>query len=109
FTAGFEANRQVVPTVTLGSPVQLTPTKERIIRLAYQPTERGIRTAALTDQGHLWYAASPFDHAPFRLTAHGTEAVTALIFDSRGETLSVGTASGNLYYYYVRESTKPSL
>src|SRR4029079_1100094 len=83
--------------------------KERIIRLAYQPTERGIRTAALTDQGHLWYAASPFGQAPVGLTGHGTELVTAFIFDSRGETLSVGTATGNLYYYDVRDSTKPSL
>ena len=109
FTAGFDEARQVVPTAILGSPVQLSPTKEQIIRLAYQPTERGIHTAALTDQGHLWYATSPFDHAPLRLTAHGTEPVTAFIFDSRGETLSVGTAAGNLYYYDVRESTKPSL
>jgi phosphate transport system permease protein len=109
FTAGFDEARQIVPGVTLGSPVKLTPTKEQIIRLAYQPTEHGIRTAALTDHGHLWYVASPFDHAPYRLTAHGTEPVTALIFDSRGETLSVGTAAGNLYYYDVRESRQPSL
>ena len=109
FTAGFEEARHIVPTVTLGSPVQLTPAKEQIIRLAYQPTDRGILTAALTDKGHLWYAASPFDHAPVGLTGHGTEIVTAFIFDSRGETLSVGTATGNLYYYDVRESTHPSL
>ena len=62
FTAGFEEGaRHIVPTVTLGSPVQLTPTKEQIIRLAYQPTERGTLAAALTDQGRLWYAATPFD------------------------------------------------
>jgi phosphate transport system permease protein len=109
FTAGFEEVRQVVPTVTLGSPAQLTPAKERITRLAYQPTERGVLAAALTDRGRLWYAASPFDHAPIDLTDHGLESVTALIFDSRGETLSVGTAAGNLYYYDLRESHKPSL
>ena len=41
FTAGFEAGvRHIVPTVILGSPVQLTPAKEQIIRLAYQPTEQ---------------------------------------------------------------------
>ncbi|MGQ0667151.1 MAG: ABC transporter permease subunit [Nitrospiraceae bacterium] len=109
FTAGFEAARHIVPTVTLGSPVQLTPTKEQIIRLAYQPTERGTLTAALTDRGRLWYTASPFDNTPVALTGHGTEPVTALIFDSRGETLSVGTAAGNLYRYDVREGTKPTL
>jgi len=31
------------------------------------------------------------------LTDHGVEPVTAFVFDSRGETLSVGTADGKLY------------
>jgi phosphate transport system permease protein len=110
FTAGFkEGIRLIVPTVILGSPVQLTPSKERIIRLAYQSTERGTLAAALTDQGRLWYAAPTFAGAPVALTGHGAESVTALIFDSRGETLSIGTAGGNLYRYDVREDTPPSL
>ena len=110
FAASFEEGaRRIVPTVTLGSPVQLTPTKEQIIRLAYQPTERGTLAVALTDQGRLWYAATPFATAPVALTGHGAEPVTALIFDSRGETLSIGTAGGNLYHYDVREGTQPSL
>ncbi|MBI5314807.1 MAG: ABC transporter permease subunit [Nitrospirae bacterium] len=109
FTAGFGETRRIVPTITLGSPVQLTPATEHIIRLAYQPTERGTLTAALTDRGSLWYSASPFDHAPVALTSHGSEPVTALIFDSRGETLVVGTAGGNLYSYDVREGGQPSL
>jgi len=110
FTASFEEGaRHIVPTVTLGSPVQLTPSKEPIIRLAYQPTERSTLSTALTDRGHLWYAVRPFDSTPVALTGHGAEPVTALIFDSRGETLSVGTAAGNLYYYDLRESHKPSL
>jgi phosphate transport system permease protein len=110
FTTGFEEGaRQIVPTVTLGSPVQVTPSKEQIIRLAYQPTERGTLAVALTDQGRLWYSATPFATGPAALTGHGTEPVTALIFDSRGETLSIGTAGGNLYHYDVREGTQPSL
>jgi phosphate transport system permease protein len=110
FTAGYEEGaRHIVPTVILGSPVQLTSTKEHIIRLAYQPAERGTLAATLTDQGHLWYAATPFDTSPVALTGHGAESVTSLIFDSRGETLSIGTAGGNLYHYDVREGTQPSL
>jgi phosphate transport system permease protein len=109
FAASFEGVRQIVPMVTLGSPVQLTPTPERIIRLAYQPTERGTLTAALTDRGSLWYSASPFDHPAVALSAHGSEPVTSLIFDSRGETLLVGTATGNLYYYNVSAGDQPSL
>jgi phosphate transport system permease protein len=110
FAASFEEEvRRIVPTLTFGSPVQVTPANEQIIRLAYQPTERGTLAVALTDQGHLWYAATPFATAPVALTGHGTEPVTALIFDSRGETLSIGTAGGNLYHYDVREGTQPSL
>ena len=110
FTAAFEAGaRHIVPTVILGSPVQLTPAKEQIIRLAYQPTDQGILTAALTNQGRLWYSAPSSSPAPVALTDHGTEPVTALIFDSRGDTLSIGTAGGNLYRYDLREGAKPSL
>jgi phosphate transport system permease protein len=110
FPASFEeGTRHIDPTVTLGSPMQLTPTKEQIIRLAYQPTERGTLAVALTDQGRLWYAATPFDTTRVALTGHGAEPVTALIFDSRGETLSIGTAGGNLYHYNMREGIQPSL
>ena len=110
FTASFEGGgRHIVPTVILGSPVQLTPAKEQIIRLAYQPTERGTLAVALTDRGQLWYSVTPSDTAPVALTGHGAEPITAMIFDSRGETLSVGTAAGNLYRYDVREGAQPSL
>jgi len=110
FTVGYkEGVRIIVPTITLGTPVQLASSKEPIIRLAYQPTERGTLTAALTDHGHLWYSAVASDNTPVTLTGHGTEPVTAMIFDSRGETLSIGTAAGNLYHYEVREGTQPSL
>jgi phosphate transport system permease protein len=110
FTAGFEEGaRQIVPTVILGDPMQLTLAKEQIVQLAYQPTEQGTLAVALTDRGHLWYAATPFTAPPVALTGHGTEPVTAIIFDSRGETLSIGTAAGNLHRYDVREGTQPSL
>jgi phosphate transport system permease protein len=110
FTTSFEEGaRHIVPTVTLGAPVQLTPAKEQIIRLAYQPTERGTSAAALTGRGRMWYAAPSFATPPVALTGHGAEPVTALIFDSRGETLSIGTAGGNLYHYDVREGVQPSL
>jgi len=76
--------------------------------LAYQPTQRGTLAVVLTGQGRLWYTATPFATAPVALNDHGAEPVKALIFDSRGETLSIGTAAGNLYHYDVREGTQPS-
>ena len=110
FTADFEGGgRHIVPTVILGDPVQLTPAKEQIVRLAYQPAERRTLAVAMTDRGHLWYSVTPSDNAPVALTGHGAESITAMIFDSRGETLSVGTTAGNLYRYDVREGAAPNL
>jgi len=110
FTSGFDqGERRITPTITFGSPVQVTPATERILRLAYQPTDQGPLTAALTDQGHLWYAAGASDSSPVSVTNHGNESVTSFIFDSRGETLSVGTAGGKLYRYELREGVQPSL
>ncbi|MBH0184022.1 MAG: hypothetical protein HP477_00995, partial [Nitrospira sp.] len=110
FTAGFDqGERRVTPTIALGAPMQVTPATERILRLAYQPTDQGPLTAALTDQGHLWYTAGASDSSPVALTNHGNEPVTSFIFDSRGETLSVGTVSGKLYRYELREGMQPSL
>ena len=109
FTAGYEKVRQITPMVTLGSPVQLTQATDPIVRVATQPTEQGNLIAALTERGSLWYNVSPFDHPPVALTGHGSETVTVLTFDSRGETLVVGTAGGNLYCYDVRIGTQPSL
>jgi phosphate transport system permease protein len=110
FAAGFEGGkRHIVPVITLGSPTQVAPATEQIVRLAYQPTERGVLAAALTDRGLLWYAGTPLSAAPTTLTGHGAESVTALIFDSRGETISIGTADGHLYRYDVPESSQPGL
>ncbi|MBH0187828.1 MAG: ABC transporter permease subunit [Nitrospira sp.] len=110
FTAGFDqGERRITPTMALGSPMQVTPATERILRLAYQPTDQGLLTAALTDQGHLWYTAGASDSSPVVLTSHGNEPVTSFIFDSRGETLSVGTGGGKLYRYELREGVPPSL
>jgi phosphate transport system permease protein len=110
FTAGFDQGvRRIEPAIALGTPVQLTPAKEQILRLAYQPTDGGSLAAALTDQGRLWYAATSTEATPVALTDHGVEPVTAFVFDSRGETLSVGTAGGKLYRYDLREGVQPSL
>ena len=110
FTAGFdEGERRITPTISLGSPVQVPPANEHILRLAYQPTDQGQLVAALTDQGRLWYVAASSATSAVALTDHGDEPVTSFIFDSRGETLSVGTASGKLYRYDLREGVRPSL
>ncbi|MBH0176463.1 MAG: hypothetical protein HP491_01010, partial [Nitrospira sp.] len=65
FTSSFDqGERRVTPTITLGSPMQASPATERILRLAYQPTDHGLLTAALTDQGHLWYTTESSGPSP---------------------------------------------
>lgn len=110
FTASFDqGDRRIVPTIALGPPMQVTPADEHILRVAYQPTDQGQLAAALTDQGRLWYAAASSAAPAVVLADHGDEPVTSFIFDSRGETLSVGTAGGKLYRYDLQKGVQPSL
>jgi phosphate transport system permease protein len=118
FTTGFENGiRTIRPTVMTGAPVQIDPAKSPIVRLAFQQADAGPAAAILTEAGRLWFArvTSPrgADAEPIvtatELTAQITGAVTALVLDGRGETLSIGTAGGNLYHYDVREGTQPIL
>jgi phosphate transport system permease protein len=118
FTAGFENDiRTIRPTVTTGAPVQIDPAKSPIVRLAFQQADAGPAAAILTEAGRLWFArATPPHDADAKptvtatdLTAQIADTVTALVLDGRGETLSIGTAGGNLYHYDVREGTQPVL
>ena len=57
FTASFDKDvREILPTVVAGAPIQIDPTKGKILRLAYQQTDAGIAVAALTEAGRLWYS-----------------------------------------------------
>jgi phosphate transport system permease protein len=118
--------RQIIPTVVASSPIQIIPVKDRIVRLAYQRTDAGTTAAVLTEAGRLWYTRvadhaddTPAHRSPRKgkgegggaveLTAQIAGTVTALVLDGRGETLSIGTAGGNLYHFDVREGTRPVL
>ena len=109
--------RRIVPRVVVSPPIQIIPTKDSIVRLAYQRTDAGTAAAALTESGRLWHSTVlPPDNpeaAPtviaVELAAQGPGSVTALILDGRGETLAAGTADGHLYYWNVREAGRPAL
>jgi phosphate transport system permease protein len=112
-----KGTRETVPTVVAGPPIQIDPTKDKIVRLAYQRTDAGTAAAALTESGRLWYSTvlPPSDAAAestinqVELTDQISGMVTALVLDGRGETLSIGTAGGTLYHFDVREGTPPVL
>ncbi len=109
--------RQIIPTVIASPPIRIIPVKDKIVRFAYQRTDAGTAAAVLTESGRLWYSTvlSPGDSQAepkvnaVELTAQISGTVTALVLDGRGETLSIGTAGGNLYHFDVRESTRPVL
>ena len=109
--------RRIVPRIVVSPPIQIVPTKDRIVRLAYQRTDAGTAAAALTESGRLWHSTvlppSNSEIAPtvkpVELTAQVPDTVTALVLDGRGETLSIGTAGGSLYHFDVREATRPVL
>jgi phosphate transport system permease protein len=126
-TASFDkSTREITPTVVASPPIRIIPVKDQIVRLAYQWTDTGTAAAVLTASGRLWYTRmadhgddTPTHPSPLKgegkgegaveLTAQISGAVTALLLDGRGETLSIGTAGGNLYHFDVREGTRPIL
>lgn len=112
-----KGTRETVPTVVARPPIQIDPTKDKIVHLAYQRTDAGTAAAVLTESGRLWYSTvlPPSDSQAkptvnsIELTDRISGPVTALVLDGRGETLSIGTAGGNLYHFDVREGTQPVL
>ena len=112
-------DRIIVPSVHAAPGFQADPTKQKILRLAYQRTDAGIAASLYTDAGRLWYTAARSISRPdgsnstrvesVDLTGHVPGPVTALVLDSRGETLSAGTADGYLYHFDVREIPRPVL
>jgi phosphate transport system permease protein len=110
FTANFDrGTRTITPSVTAGDPIQAVPTKDKIVRLAYQRTDFGTAVAALTEAGRLWYTTMTPTVTSTEITSQVAGPITALVLDGRGETLSIGTAGGNLYHLDVREGTHPVL
>jgi phosphate transport system permease protein len=112
-----KGTRTVLSKVVAFAPTQIIPVKDKIVRLAYQRTDAGTAAAVLTDSGRLWYStvlppgnpeAAP-TVMPVELAARIPSTVTALLLDGRGETLSVGTGDGHLYYWDVREAGHPVL
>jgi phosphate transport system permease protein len=120
FTTDFASGiRTITPSVGTLESFQADPTKRQILRLAYQRTDLGTAGVAYTDAGRLWYATTQVTARPdgiestsvasVELTQQIGGIVTALVLDSRGETISIGTADGRLYHFDVRESSRPVL
>lgn len=109
FTSAYESGQRVIsPSASVGSPFQIDPTGKAIRRLVYQFSDAGTGAVALTETGRVWYVRNS-GGSPVDLTANVSSTVTALVLDTRNETLSVGTADGRLFHFDVREASRPVL
>ncbi len=111
--------RSITPSVATGEPVAVDPLHRPIRTLAYQTTESGTRIAALSEDQRLWVVASQSKSRPdgtadvsltqAELTPHVSDRITALAFDSRGDTLFVGTDGGSVRQFNLRDQAQPVL
>lgn len=109
--------RSITPSVTTGAPVAVDPAGRPIRNLAYQSTESGTRIAALSEDHRLWLVGSRIISRPdgtadtsvtqAELTSHISGRITALTFDSRGDTLFVGTDAGTVRQFDLRDQAQP--
>ena len=109
--------RSITPSVTTGEPVAVDPTSRPIRSLAYQTTESGTRIAAVSEDQRLWFVGSRTVSRPdgtadtsvtqAELTSHFSGRITALTFDSRGDTLFVGTDEGKVRQFDLRDVAQP--
>jgi len=111
--------RSITSSVTTGEPVVVDPARRPIRSLAYQTTESGVRIAAVSEDRHLWLVGSRTVSHPdgttdrsivrTELTSHITGQITALTFDSRGDTFFVGTDEGTVRQFDLRDPAQPVL
>ncbi|MDT7043179.1 ABC transporter permease subunit [Candidatus Nitronereus thalassa] len=112
--------RSIHPTVTLGTPLELTPHPERIHRVAFQETEEGQVTAVLTDANHLYLAKIQEAEGLFAMEGESevlhaqikhanVSSITTLVLDSMGENLLAGTQDGHLLHWDLRNFEDPRL
>jgi phosphate transport system permease protein len=111
--------RAVIPSVVIGTPVVIAPTRKAVTKMAYQHLETGVRIAALLKDQQLWLTTIRNRSRPdgtmdasiaqADLTSKISGRITALTLGSRAEMLSVGTEEGRLYQIDVRDPAQPVL
>ena len=120
FTQDFQGNeRSITPSVLVGTPMAAAPTPQPIARMAYQSTDSEARIAALLQDQHLWLTTSRRTSRPdgtadasstqVDLTPHIPGRITALTLGSRAGLLAVGTETGKVYHFDLRDPAAPGL
>ena len=111
--------RTIIPSVMLGEPVLVDPTLTGIARLAYQEMDEGMAVVVLSQSGELWLTKSGESEGLMlsdepvvtqsMIARYPVEEVTALLLDSLGETLMLGTSDGRLIHWNVLDPNEPEL
>jgi len=120
FTQDYQGyERSITPSVRGEAPIAAAPTPQPITKLAFQNTGSEVRIAALLQDQHLWVTTSRTVSRPDGTTAALTTQVdltssisgrvTALALASRTELLAIGTETGKVYHFDLRDTAKPLL
>lgn len=114
-----DGKRTITPEATSTGPVSVDPEGRPIRQVAYVETKTGpITVAAVGPRDLVLVTVSetkPLIGPPAKeesrqnLTAPGMGEITALALDARGEDLFVGTSSGQLIQFDLRDPNAPKL
>lgn len=112
-------DRTISPSVVVGEPILVGPTRHAVTRIAYQRTEAGDRIAALLNDRELWLTTTRTKSRPdgteevsiiqADLTRHIPQRITALTLGGQADLLAVGTVDGTLYNFDIRDPAQPVL
>ena len=113
-----QAERSVLPRVTIHSPQQVLPEGHSVVRMAFQNTEEEMVYVALSSTGEVWLtviteAAGLFSEEgevrviQQELIQKTMPQPSVLLLDSTGEWLVTGSADGYLYYWNLADPEEP--
>lgn len=115
-----DGNRSIIPSVNIETPIEILPDEGPVHRFAYQETEEGSVFAAVSTSGRLWLTKIQEATGLFsengeitfvqrELVTQPTVNVSALLIDTIGESLVVGSTDGYLYYWNIEDAENPRL
>ena len=113
-----DGKRTVTPTVTLGEPVLVDPSEKRpLLRVAAARPDSGPMTVAQVGPAEVvvqsvvekkaLIGASRKEESLQTLRVPAGGEITALALDGRGEDLFVGTSTGRILHYDMRDRESP--
>ena len=111
--------RTIIPSFDMGEALDIDPTHSTLQHLAYQVTENGLITASINENGQLWVTKFEegeglMDDGELVATQNllapkVTGPVSAMILDTQGERLVLGTLDGQLIHWDLRDVDSPRL